>query len=1257
MRLPHSLANGLSSTSFQPTGSGRPSARTASDNHTSSRDETISFNAKAQKAQVRDLVARFDQPIDAETYAPRKYSRTASVNSTVAGYRPSASTSRAPSETRSIHHQDSNFPRSQDAQPWNPTKSPIDSTYKPYRSGDTVFDNRDAREGQHRTEGLARTVDGDGTVSSTASRRPSESLLSVPENLASRHRAAPGQPKAARSAGSGQRLYSTERAFSGSSDHSSTTDRHNDPSEGYTNNAAPILDSLETSVGLAQSSSSATTPSSFGARSRLPVRAPQAGTSSRRESSTRDQKRPSTPPEQTRSGIIEATRLVGQRDPTQTSATPPKGLTPSRVGRSTDHAGIAQSGSPYRNGSATGSAMTLSARVSRPSLSSRTPSENLLTQLSNAVSPPRLRLDFQDVHDVNLSDSRTEYVRSEDDENQYLMSQRHLLPTRASALQDVSSRPTGQETQARRTQKRSEYASEYSQQIQRSSTSKDPAANASIALDKLMDLNQKSSQLVSDVFRSADGTVGSSAPARNPDQYGLPSPGFAHAGISTPPPRTLSPSIRSTQTGRMTLDSDSYSVINRVLDQYHETGVVSPQMVYTFQQHILETDPELSARNDIDSLSVAKAALEDLVKDHSQSSLFQIHSQSSFLSASPSQSSPQRFKRSRHESEQSTAADSLGIHALRYPNYSNADLGMDSPTLPGKDLANSVRPKHYSNANQVVNPTQETVGRPDTSDRDSQDIGPTPPPKDSRYTKSNRFEKQSEHSGARPASSQTSSFRGMLPEIQSTGGGLGFTLAKESTPPRGNDAPQTTGQSSIHAEPVRRARIPPSSPSIRQQSMAITLGSTSPSDGHGQFSSKPSLELTGPDQSTPASSFDHGASTVVQDSAAGDNDHDLRDTTSTATSSGPEDARLIKRRHIIKELVDTEFSFNQDMKVIEDIYKGTASAVEALTTDDRRILFGNSAQIVEFSEAFLDTLKQAAGSVYVMPRTNKWRIKRGSITMEPSEKAESATSAMPPDATDEERDRKTFIGEVFGQYLSRMEKVYGDYLRNHDLANQRLARLQDVPQVALWLNECHTYASDITSAWDLDSLLVKPVQRILKYPLLLKTLLEATPPEHPDYSALEVAVKQMMDVSFRINESKKRAELLDQAVNRPTKKKDFDVSSGFSRAFGRRSDKLRQQVGMADAVEDFEYKAIAEKFGGQLFQLQVVMRDLDMYKKSVEEFIRQYSRITEVIETMIDLGPSTSPKTESKWRKFTMTIREMTAIIYVDHVSGGAQCR
>ena len=44
-----------------------------------------------------------------------------------------------------------------------------------------------------------------------------------------------------------------------------------------------------------------------------------------------------------------------------------------------------------------------------------------------------------------------------------------------------------------------------------------------------------------------------------------------------------------TQTGYLTLDSDAYSVINKVLDQYYESGAISPGLVEEFQQHLLDT--------------------------------------------------------------------------------------------------------------------------------------------------------------------------------------------------------------------------------------------------------------------------------------------------------------------------------------------------------------------------------------------------------------------------------------------------------------------------------------------------------------------------------------------------------------------------------------------------------------------------------------------------------------------------------------------
>jgi len=52
--------------------------------------------------------------------------------------------------------------------------------------------------------------------------------------------------------------------------------------------------------------------------------------------------------------------------------------------------------------------------------------------------------------------------------------------------------------------------------------------------------------------------------------------------------------------------------------------------------------------------------------------------------------------------------------------------------------------------------------------------------------------------------------------------------------------------------------------------------------------------------------------------------------------------------------------------------------------------------------------------------------------------------------------------------------------------------------------------------------LIKPVQRVLKYPLLLQELLQVTPNSYDDFTALELATKEITKVAERINESKRR---------------------------------------------------------------------------------------------------------------------------------------
>lgn len=57
------------------------------------------------------------------------------------------------------------------------------------------------------------------------------------------------------------------------------------------------------------------------------------------------------------------------------------------------------------------------------------------------------------------------------------------------------------------------------------------------------------------------------------------------------------------------------------------------------------------------------------------------------------------------------------------------------------------------------------------------------------------------------------------------------------------------------------------------------------------------------------------------------------------------------------------------------------------------------------------------------------------------------------------------------------------------------------------------------------SLMIKPVQRVMKYPLLLSELLNSTPVSHPDHKALQDALSAMKNINVNINELKRRKDL------------------------------------------------------------------------------------------------------------------------------------
>jgi len=133
------------------------------------------------------------------------------------------------------------------------------------------------------------------------------------------------------------------------------------------------------------------------------------------------------------------------------------------------------------------------------------------------------------------------------------------------------------------------------------------------------------------------------------------------------------------------------------------------------------------------------------------------------------------------------------------------------------------------------------------------------------------------------------------------------------------------------------------------------------------------------------------------------------------------------------------------------------------------------------------------------------------------------------------------IGSVFKTVAPYM-KLYTVFVNKFDraqtiLTNQRKAN----KQFDDWMR-----AVQMSEGWDIESLLITPVQRIPRYDLLLKELIKCTPEGHVDYEDLVAAEVQIKAVAMLINERKREAEQMARVKSIAGK---FDVACNTKMGF------------------------------------------------------------------------------------------------------------
>ncbi|XP_045063455.1 rho guanine nucleotide exchange factor TIAM2-like isoform X2 [Coregonus clupeaformis] len=195
-------------------------------------------------------------------------------------------------------------------------------------------------------------------------------------------------------------------------------------------------------------------------------------------------------------------------------------------------------------------------------------------------------------------------------------------------------------------------------------------------------------------------------------------------------------------------------------------------------------------------------------------------------------------------------------------------------------------------------------------------------------------------------------------------------------------------------------------------------------------------------------------------------------------------------RKVIQELVDTEKSYVKDLSCLFEIYLKPLQNETFLTLDEMDSLFGSLPEMLDFQRVFLQTLEE--------------RI------------------ASSPDFSTLETlvQFKKLLFSLGGSFLYYADhfKLYSGFCANHIKVQKVLERAKTDSAFKEFLaarNPTKQHSST------LESYLIKPVQRVLKYPLLLRELVSLTDTDSEEHYHLTEALKAMEKVASHINEMQK----------------------------------------------------------------------------------------------------------------------------------------
>nr|XP_046920707.1 protein still life, isoform SIF type 1-like isoform X2 [Dermatophagoides farinae] len=223
---------------------------------------------------------------------------------------------------------------------------------------------------------------------------------------------------------------------------------------------------------------------------------------------------------------------------------------------------------------------------------------------------------------------------------------------------------------------------------------------------------------------------------------------------------------------------------------------------------------------------------------------------------------------------------------------------------------------------------------------------------------------------------------------------------------------------------------------------------------------------------------------------------------SSQLSSNNASTSIKHMEKLIRELLDTEMNFCQSLKQLVELYLEPLSQNNFLTVTDIKVLFGSILKVIDAQNEFRSELTEVGEHILgdcelLLKKCQTFTTTSGGN----NQQQEPTVNEL----------GVGYIADCFAKH-SKNFRDYSTFCASHARAVKLMA--QEKTAVHEWLQK----QSNGQISQSLESYLIRPIQRVLKYPLLLGQMKALCSKGTANYSKLEDAIKDLEKVAEHINE-------------------------------------------------------------------------------------------------------------------------------------------